>query len=104
MVALSLAQTVLLHQDTYNEIFGDATESGPDSVEEPNRFDILGSLGIVWSFVGFFFGLFAIDLLTLGIPVWMVTIITPIYLIYVITFWYIVIDFIKDIHILGSGI
>ena len=59
-------------------------------------------IGLVFGFIGFFFGFFLINVPDL--PIYMTVFITPVYILTLITFWYIVIDFIKDINILGTSL
>lgn len=67
--------------------------------ESEVEFDLFS---IVFSILGFFFGAFLLDIANL--PIYMIVVISPIYIILLVSFWYLVIDFIKDISILGSGI
>jgi len=78
-------------------------ESGLDSADYPKGSitDIISIIATIFKFISFFFGGFLVFTAP-TLPFVMAAIITPIYLITIITFWYLVIDFIKDISILGS--
>ena len=59
-------------------------------------------LGLAFNMIGFFFGGFVFTLPTL--PFWMATFTGIIYIIMLLGFWGLVIDFLKDITILGTHI
>ena len=86
---LSICQAVLLnYSDTYDEMTG--------NVQSMGAFDTAVNI------IGFFFGSFLITVATL--PTYMIVVITPIYLLLLLTFWYLVLDFLKDIEIFGFSI
>jgi hypothetical protein len=102
--------------DEFNEIYPEedidypSDWAGWEALEE-NQFPArellaesgeVNAWGVVLDIVGFFFGAFFIKIATL--PVAMTVIIVPVYIILLLVFWYIVLDFIKDIEILGSSI
>lgn len=85
-----MSQAVLLRDtEAYDVITGEETQS-------------LNVVGTAMDIIGFFFGGFILKVMAL--PFFMSLIIIPIYLIYLVVFWYLILDFIKDIEILGSSI
>lgn len=91
-------------EETLNRVQGEViwtvTGSKPTDLNERSRISIVDNSAL--SFFSFFFGGFLLKSMTL--PLFMSIIITPIYIILLIAFWYLIIDFIKDIEILGSSV
>lgn len=108
ILAFNVCQAVLLNNpDPYNELMGtqdDIMTESPDEIPTGllGAPDILGMIGLVFNFIGFFFGGFIFTLPTL--PVWMALFTGVVYFILLLGFWGLVIDFIKDITIVGSHI
>jgi len=89
VLLISICQAVLLKDpDAYDDI--------TDAAQDLSIFDTILDI------VGFFFGAFLIQVMSF--PAYMIVIITPIYLILLAVFWYLVLDFIKDIEIFGISI
>lgn len=90
VLLISLCQAVLMRDtEAYDAMTGSETQG-------------LNVTGSLIDIIGFFFGGFLLKILVL--PEFMVLIITPIYLMLIGVFWYLVLDFLKDIEILGSSI
>ena len=91
VLLISLCQAVLLRDtDTYDTLTGSETEG----------LNVTGSLVDV---IGFFFGGFLLKASAV-LPEYMMLFIIPIYLILIGVFWYLVLDFLKDVEIFGSSI
>ena len=93
-------QAIFLHDSSDYEDLTGSTETGVIDESPTATSNPLDWLGIAFNFIGFFFGGFLLTLPTLS--VWINVILLPIYLITLLAFWYLVIDFIKDITVLGS--
>ncbi len=105
VLAMNASQAVLLNiNDGYNDIMDNNSLNinNPVSSSSDINIDVFGLLG---SFFGYFFGGFLLTLSTPGLfPGWMATILGVIYLITLFAFWLIIIDYIKDISILGTNL
>jgi len=103
--SINTCQAIFLNVDSGYDSFmegGGITEEGQPITDYSGvHFDIWGFTG---SFLGFFFGGFLITLSNIGLDPILTIIITIIYIITTLAFWLMLIDFIKDIQILGSSI
>lgn len=104
MLILAVVSSVLLNSDLSHEnVVGDL-EIGDDTgygATDPSDIS-LDPIGLISDILLFFVGFKALAFLEL--PAIMAGIILPIYILIVATFWYLVLDFIKDITVLGSHI
>lgn len=98
VLCFDAGQAFLLNDSSsYESLTGSTgTQLPTDEPEESAGLNI----GFVFDFIGFFFGGFLFKLPLLA--GWMIVFLLPMYLIVMLSFWYLVIDFIKDITFLGS--
>jgi len=102
----NLLQAVMLNiDDPYNEMLekGKTYSATDEPTENPAVLPSFDFFGFIWSFLTFFTGGFIFTTLT-ELPLWMSPILIPIYIILLIGFWFLIIDYIKDINILGSSL
>lgn len=90
MIMISACSTVFLqgNEGLYDNTIGETKNIG--------AFDVMVNV------LGFFIGVFIVDII--DFPPLFYFIMMPIYLIGLITFWYLVLDFLKDIEIFGTSI
>jgi hypothetical protein len=104
----NVIQAVMLNvEEPYNEMLvqGQEYSGGIDTItisENPSILPSIDIFGFLFSFCTFFFGGFIVAIETF--PLWMSLIMMPIYIFMLIGFWFIIIDYVKDISILGSSV
>ena len=92
---------VFLDNDAPYDKVADTTKYEGDEYPDSSVTDIIGTINTVFKFVAFFFGGFLIFNVP-GLPFYITVFVVPIYIFSLIAFWYMVVDYIKDITILGS--
>lgn len=102
MLILAVVSSVLLDTDLSHENVVDDLDIGDDTgYGSTDADDIsLDPIGLIADILLFFVGFKVLAFLEL--PDVMTAVILPIYILLIATFWYLVLDFIKDITILGS--
>lgn len=103
VLAIDSCQYVFLNEIDTQDNLAQGESLSPNVVENLGEDEGIDYIDFIVNYCGFFVGTFLVRA-ALILPFWMYIIILPIYLILILVFWYIIIDFIKDISILGSGI
>ena len=109
MLILSVMTSFLLDTETnYDDVVetfegDDLATSDIDYSKGGDEQDVsLDPIGLIYDIAAFFIGIKALTFLEL--PAYMSAIVIPIYILLIATFWYLVLDFLKDITVLGSHI